>query len=89
MNWDKKTVYSIACTGNALRNTKGDVEIYSLPIEEGGETPGVIEDDCNCRESNPLSCFGGIDDCMKIECYNISYGCGWLLLQSCNGKCGI
>ena len=44
--------------------------------------------DCHCKNNNPLACFpGGAGICDKADCTEVKPGCGWLLLETCDGMC--
>lgn len=92
-NWDERVAYAIVSSGYCLKNTKGELETshtFQSSVEnltdrsENSTTPA-----CNCRVGHIFACFEGNDECKTIDCDETDIGCGWLLLQDCNGKCGL
>ncbi len=91
LHWDKQVVYAITCTGYSLKNTIGELNILTSSINNVEKLTNSSENqtqpDCNCKLDHLFSCFAGNDECKDIDC-DEGLGCGWLLLQTCTGKCG-
>ena len=86
LGWTKQLAYAIAGTGYSIQNTSGELNIEE-PIftksMEKGKRP-----DCHCKINNPLACFpGGAGICDRADCTEVKPGCGWLLLETCDGMC--
>ena len=61
-----------------VRTGNIDAKIKKESINRGG---------CNCN-TGLLSDFCGADGtCIRTQCVEDLLGCGWLLIQSCNGEC--
>lgn len=93
LGWDKKVAYSIAATGLSLKDKKGNVEyrkksLRSSAMMSAAAEPSPEKLDCNCKIENPIACFPAGPTCDETDCSSVNYGCGWLLLQSCDGRCG-
>ena len=92
LGWDKKTIFSIVLTGAPVLDCKGSIynpspkitPSYSLALSS--ETSE--HENCNCHLNNPLACFPDTSvTCEDNTCEEVDKGCGWLLMQSCNGVC--
>lgn len=77
--WSPRIAISIAGSGNTLIDTKGNVAIKGKELLE---TRGS----CNCN-TFVLSDFCMYDGHCKSTMCDEMLGCGWLLIQSCNGEC--
>ena len=87
LNWRPEVGIAIAGTGNAMKNTKGEVVLLSSKRIEKMSTRA--ESSCNCNTGLISDfCFGAPGPCENSFCSSRSIGCGWLLAQSCNGLCG-
>ena len=93
--WSDKLVFAMIASGNTLLNKKGEIALVSEPASpyrlrsssEIDEKPS-----CNCNKSkdfcdtilNPTG-----KTCKDVACDGTAVlGCGVLILQRCNGRCG-
>lgn len=86
LGWTKVLCVAIAGTGYKLKNKDGEIDLqFSDTVISGPSSP---QKDCNCNTSI-LSDFCNVTlsgTCVKTKC-NSEKGCGWLMLQTCNGEC--
>lgn len=93
LQWNRKLVYAIVCSGYSLANTEGDLLLYNesnMDDNSSIEFLAALENsipDCNCKKDHVLACFPGPDECQSTDC-DQKGGCGWLYMQTCTGKCG-
>lgn len=89
--WTKQIAMAIVGTGYKMTDTTGSI---SLPKRRN--TPmaystmsTATESTCNCNISSLLTCVANPagSGCESSNCKEVSYGCGYLLLQACNGRC--
>ncbi len=87
LNWKPEVCIAIAGSGYIMKNTKG--EVILLSSKESDKMSHRAESSCHCNTS-VLSdfCFNSPGPCESSSCESSSVGCGWLLAQSCNGRCG-
>lgn len=80
LGWSKLTAQSIAACGYRVLDTQGTVAFPKLAA--------LAKDyDCNCSRK-VASDFCGYDQiCKNVGCSMADFGCGWILLQDCNGRC--
>ena len=87
LGWTDAIGISIVGTGYKVKNVNGEVE---LPVSTYAEQNmrASVERDCNCN-TGIFSDFCYIigHECSDLNCNDTGMGCGWLLLQSCNGRC--
>lgn len=78
--WDDEFLYKIAGNPNPPSVIDEIAANNMMP-----ETLAAIEE-CRCQTSwEACKPF----DCVKGNCEVVGKGCGWLLLQECNGRCGV
>ena len=86
LGWTKALCVAIAGTGYKLKNKDGEIDLlFSDTVISGPSKP---QKDCNCNTSI-ISDFCNVTlsgSCVKTIC-NSEKGCGWLMLQTCNGEC--
>lgn len=84
--WNSKVAISIAGSGYRLKNENGDIALPSSTTNAPVVTHSA--ENCNCN-TGMLSdfCFGS-GPCESAQCSSGSGGCGWFLMQDCNGTCG-
>lgn len=78
--WSTKTAISIAGSGNSLIDKKGNVRYKNKEILK---TRG----NCHCNTSILSDFCNGDGICKRTMCEEELLGCGWILVQSCNGEC--
>lgn len=92
LKWNKEAAAILLSSGYSIKKGKNVSEINGYLVNtietatKNAEYSPIVPD-CNCKLDHVLACFGGTDECKKTNCDEVS-GCGWLLLQSCTGKCG-
>ena len=80
LGWNKKQCIAIAGSGNKMKNKNGDiVALQSTSIKD--------QKDCNCNTGMLSDFCGSTGPCIETPCSSADYGCGWVLVQSCNGEC--
>lgn len=92
LHWTKEQVYALAVTPNAVQSTDGKVarklRLGELEDPETPEKPGPGPDwsvmDCYCNVNHDFCSAGS---CVARNCIVSNQGCGWLLVQECNGVC--
>lgn len=97
LHWSKNVIHSILMTGYSPIDTKGNLETKKQRALKSSIVPGEItvgggisigfKRDCNCNIDCLMSCMGDLP-CEQSVCENLLRGCGWLLCQSCDGRCG-
>lgn len=96
LKWDKQVAYSILATGYTPINTKGTIDTSKVSSEKTTKgidigylpnRPGTLQS-CNCNLNCAMGCFPNNVLCENIPCKDDVHGCGWVLVQSCNGRCG-
>lgn len=87
LKWKPEVCIAIAGSGYKMKNKEG--EIIFLPSTRGSKMSMSAESSCHCN-TGLLSdfCFNAPGPCEDSDCESSSVGCGWLLAQSCNGRCG-
>lgn len=76
LGWTDRIGKSIFATGLPISDTKGGV-IYKTPV------PPI---NCHCSTESDY-CEYQISPCKKDNCIYSSYGCGWILVYDCDGRC--
>ncbi|MBR1378183.1 MAG: bacteriocin fulvocin C-related protein [Bacteroidaceae bacterium] len=85
--WDKLVALSIAATGYKVKNTLGELEL-PLNTYAASNISNSIEPTCDCKTGLlQNACFFSDETCVENDCSYLEDGCGWLLLQSCDGQC--
>lgn len=87
LHWTKQTIWSIAASLYDVKNKNGELELpistKKLSITRSESTK------CNCNLSHDFCGDIGIpEECQDSDCDGTSHGCGWLIVQKCNGRCG-
>lgn len=87
LNWKPEVCIAIAGSGYAMKNTKGEVVLLSSRVAD--KMSSSAESSCHCN-TGMLSdfCLNSPGPCESSTCEGSSAGCGWLLVQRCNGRCG-
>lgn len=81
----KKTLLFVTATGLFCCCNKTE-----LPVTTYAEhnMRASVERDCNCNTGIISDfCYLIGHECSDLNCNDTGIGCGWLLLQSCNGRC--
>lgn len=94
LGWDKAIVYSIAGTGAAVKDKKGSIEIRKKSLKSIAKMSVLAESgngndpECNCNKESSISCFPAGPPCDKAKCDKTEYGCSWMWVSPCDGRCG-
>lgn len=85
--WDMKLLVAIAASGEDFNIRRGNNGIlYSNDFDP---SINVNDKDCHCN-TGPVSDFCNVASqglCEKTDCIKTNYGCGWIWLGDCNGRC--
>lgn len=86
--WDMKLVAAIAASGDDVevkRTSSGTLyydDLFNPDISKGSKSchcnTGFFSDFCNVT---------GEGECEDVECEGSNFGCGWIWMGSCNGRC--
>lgn len=82
LHWDFQLLKAVVASGNTLLDTKG-----TLALSNNRTTMfSSAESNCDCNETSDWCTPQGWS-CEDTQCTGSSFGCGTLLLYSCNGEC--
>lgn len=84
LGWEKQTIGAIAASGYDLESKTGIVN-YSIPPATG-DTEKIEDCDCNL-DHDFCGTMGSAFECKDHPCEDSPHGCGWVLVQKCNGVC--
>ena len=89
LGWDELKVRAVIGSGRKVLNTNGDLALMKNTTRTSILSEDEEEDSsCNCNQKHDFC--NGSSECMSDSgCGSSEHGCGWLILQSCNGRCGI
>lgn len=84
LGWNMETIVSIAASGNDVipENIKS-----SRVIKDFSDENISYIDDCHCSTKGDFCNVTGQGICEDSKCATSDFGCGWIWLQDCNGKC--
>lgn len=84
--WNDEVAIAIAGTGNRVMNTAGKIVSRTGNISSD---VSISRSDCHCNRGF-FSDFCNDDPgpCEQSNCDEKDAGCGWLFVQTCNGRCG-
>lgn len=87
LGWTDDLLGSILLEGNSLKDKLGNVEKSNLQSNLTTRSRSRVRD-CHCNMKHSFcGGFGGNEACRGVECDGSTAGCGWLLLNDCNGIC--
>jgi hypothetical protein bacD2_10672 len=85
LGWTKKTIGAIAASGYDVEDKQGNIKTTRSKNMSLATMSTATESKCHCNIEHS---FCEIWECQKSNCEDSAHGCGWLLVQSCNGRCG-
>lgn len=96
LGWNDKIIYAIAVSGYSVLDRNGSIkepqpkkdEIAMSRSRQAAGSLKSIPSKCHCNTSFILSCFPAGPACEASSCSSSSGGCGFALMQACNGSCG-
>lgn len=86
LGWTKQLCIAIAGSGEKVKNKEGETSMDRSVMLSSKTRSANMEGTCNCNRTYDF-CVG-ITPCTNVSCEGTSWGCGWLLVASCNGRCG-
>lgn len=89
LGWKPSVALAIVTSGYKLKNVKGEVEIPNSKITRNATMSNRSEstsNKCDCNVGLINSCGLYNMECIETSC-DITYGCGALWLQDCEGEC--
>lgn len=88
-DWKEELALAIIAAGNTVLNKNGELLMKGpFPYVEGSDGGPSETPNCNCHESNYFFHMCGLNSsCEDVDCNGSDSGCGFLLAESCNGRC--
>ncbi len=85
LKWDMKTIVSIAASGEELVDKNG-ISSNTFGFEDS--SGDIIDVSCHCNITYDF-CSVPFNNasCIDTKCEGTTTGCGWLLINPCNGRC--
>jgi hypothetical protein len=83
--WNKNQIGAIVASGNRLINKKGILEFNrdsNVRLKSSSES---ATSNCNCHIGSDFCTYP--TECKNITCFPSPWGCGWLIIQACDGYC--
>jgi hypothetical protein len=88
LGWDNKIIYAVVCTGAEVIDTTGNIITPNNTTTALSSISAASESTCDCNLSSIATCLATGLSCEKSDCDSTVHGCGWFLVNSCDGICG-